>query len=78
MGDACLIQRPDPHKSNAQDKFYEYLYLRNNPVGIHKELWFHEQGDRSWLIVTRNTLSHEIIEVQLAYNMGFNSKDEVL
>jgi sarcosine oxidase subunit delta len=31
-----------------------------------KELWFHEQGDRSWLVVTRNTLTHEIIKVELA------------
>jgi sarcosine oxidase subunit delta len=31
-----------------------------------KELWFHEQGDRSWLVVTRNTFTHEIINVELA------------
>ena len=71
MGDASLIKRPDPKKPNAQSRFYEYLYLRNNPAGTHKELWFHEQGDRSWLIVTRNTLTHEIIGAELAHDMGF-------
>ncbi|MYE03288.1 MAG: sarcosine oxidase subunit delta, partial [Alphaproteobacteria bacterium] len=29
-------------------------------------LWFHEHGDRSWLVVTRDTLSHEILRVELA------------
>ena len=66
-----MTKRPDPKKPNAQSKFYEYLYLRNNPAGTHKELWFHEQGDRSWLIVTRNTLTHEIIGAELAHDMGF-------
>ena len=71
LGDATLMDRPDPEKPNAQKKFYEYLYLRDNPDGIHKELWFHEQGDRSWLIVTRNTVTHEIIDAVLANDMGF-------
>ncbi len=41
-------------------------YLRDNPAGEHRELWYHEQGDRSWLVVTRNTLTHEISKVELA------------
>jgi sarcosine oxidase subunit delta len=44
----------------------EYLYLRDNPAGVHRELWFHEQGDRSWLVVTRNTVTHEILGAELA------------
>jgi sarcosine oxidase subunit delta len=66
FGDATLINRPDWQAEDAAELFYEYLYLRENPAGDHRELWFHEQGDRSWLVVTRNTLSHEIIEVRLA------------
>ncbi|WP_366514639.1 sarcosine oxidase subunit delta [Mesorhizobium sp.] len=38
--------------------------MRDNPAGVHRELWFHEQGDRSWLIVTRNTVTHEILSAQ--------------
>lgn len=66
LGDASLMNRPDPKSKTAQQDFYEYLYLRENPAGEHRELWFHEQGDRSWLIVTRNTLTHEITNVELA------------
>ena len=65
-GDASLMVRPDPKADDAQAAFHDYAYLRDNPAGEHRELWFHEQGDRSWLVVTRNTLSHEITKVELA------------
>ena len=70
LGDANLIGRPDWQASDAQQQFYEYLYLRDNPAGLHRELWFHEQGDRSWLVVTRNTLTHEITSVELARDVA--------
>jgi len=70
LGDASLINRPDANQTNAAEAFYEYQYLRDNPAGEHKELWYHEQGDRSWLVVTRNTLTHEITDVQLASDVA--------
>lgn len=70
MGDASLMHRPDPKSETAADDFYRYQYLRDNPAGLYAELWFHDQGDRSWLVVTRNTLTHEIIDVQLARHIA--------
>ena len=70
LGDAALINRPDWQSENASDEFYEYLYLRDNPAGVTRELWFHEQGDRSWLVVTRNTLTHEITKGELARDVA--------
>ncbi|MCB1488951.1 MAG: sarcosine oxidase subunit delta [Bauldia sp.] len=46
--------------TEARDAFYEYVYLRDNPAGILREYWYHGAGCRSWLIVERNTLTHEI------------------
>ena len=66
LGDASLLDRPDPDSPTAADEFHDYLHIRKNPAGLHTELWYHEQGDRSWLLVTRNTLTHEITDVQLA------------
>ena len=66
LGDASLIDRPDWQADDAAERFYNYQYLRNNPAGEHRELWFHEGGDRSWLVVTRNTVTHEISNVELA------------
>lgn len=74
LGDANLIARPDglsfPDATAAQDAFHDYLYLRSNPAGDHRELWYHEQGDRSWLVVTRNTVTHEITKVELARDVA--------
>ncbi|KPD13918.1 sarcosine oxidase subunit delta [Phaeobacter sp. 11ANDIMAR09] len=70
LGDASLIDRPDWQAEDAQDAFHDYLYLRDNPAGAHRELWFHETGDRSWLVVTRNTLTHEITKVELARDVA--------
>ncbi len=64
-GDAELLKRPKWQSNSSIDTFYEYLYLRKNLAGDHKELWYHEQGDRSWLVVTRNTTTHEISSVEL-------------
>ncbi len=70
LGDASLIDRPDWQAEDAQQQFYEYTYLRENPAGEHRELWFHEAGDRSWLVVTRNTLTHEISNVEMASDVA--------
>ncbi len=70
LGDAALLNRPDWQADNAAQAFHDYLYLRDNPAGEHRELWYHEQGDRSWLVVTRNTLTHEITSVELARDVA--------
>lgn len=70
LGDASLINRPDWQAEDAVAQFVEYGYLRDDPAGLHRELWFHEQGDRSWLVVTRDTRTHEIIKVDLARDVA--------
>ena len=67
MGDAALIERPD---GADIETMRNYLYLRDNPAGAHRELWYHEQGDRSWLVVTRNTATHEILGAELARDVA--------
>ena len=70
LGDAALINRPDWQAEDAAEQFYAYQYLRDNPAGEHRELWFHEGGDRSWLVITRNTVTHEISNVELARDVA--------
>jgi sarcosine oxidase subunit delta len=74
LGDASLINRPDWKAGDADDAFYNYQYLRDNPAGPHRELWFHEQGDRSWLVVTRDTVTHAVIAVALASDVAKAAK----
>ena len=65
LGDANCT-RPNPDAPGAETAFVEAVYLRDNPAGPHKELWDHASGCRSWLRVTRNTRTHEILTVNLA------------
>jgi len=74
LGDASLLNRPDGRTEGALDAFNPHIYLRDNPAGVHRELWFHEQGDRSWLIVTRNTVTHEILGAELARDVALARK----
>lgn len=69
-GDAALIDRPDGMAEDVDAEFHDYVHLRDNPAGAHRELWFHEQGDRSWLVVTRDTLTHDILKVELARDVA--------
>jgi methylglutamate dehydrogenase subunit B len=65
LGDASAA-RPDSGGSNATEHFTDYLYVRDNPRGVHREYWYHGAGCHSWLVVTRNTLSHEITRIEFA------------
>jgi len=63
LGDAALAMRPP---SDAGGAFGDYVYLRDNPAGPHRELWYHAAGCRSWLRVTRDTRTHVITEAAFA------------
>ena len=69
LGSAEMMNRPDGLSASIAE-FHDWLYLRDNPAGEHRELWYHEQGDRSWLVVTRNTVTHEILKVELARDVA--------
>lgn len=70
LGDATLLDRPDWQAADALEHFTRYQHTRDNPAGPHRELWFHEQGDRSWLVVTRDTVTHEITQVEFASDVA--------
>ena len=72
LGDAAMIDRPDGMTID-DNGMHDYMYLRDNPAGDIRELWYHEQGDRSWLVVTRNTITHKIIKVELARDVARRS-----
>ena len=41
----------------------EFVYLRDNPAGPHRELWYHAAGCRGWLVMERDTRNHVIASV---------------
>ncbi|MFK7835375.1 MAG: sarcosine oxidase subunit delta [Sulfitobacter sp.] len=64
QGAAVMLDRPAPDADAAV--WDDYLHLRDNLAGVTRELWQHDGGCGSWLVVTRDTVSHEISAVALA------------
>lgn len=54
----AALARPDPQA--GPDMWFDYVYLRDNPRGAYEEYWHHTSGCRRWLVVSRDTASHEI------------------
>ena len=42
VGDAQIINRPSPEASEGI--WNDYLHNRDNPAGVTKDLWYHENG----------------------------------
>jgi sarcosine oxidase subunit delta len=59
LGDA-RPQRPTSNDPFTMDQWFDYVYLRDNPKGCIDEFAHHSGGCRAWLVVTRNTETHEV------------------
>ena len=58
-GDANA-RRPTDGGAAPTEEWVDYVYLRDNPAGQHRELWYHGAGCRLWLVVARDTRDHSI------------------
>ena len=63
-GAAAFIDRPAPDA--GAEAWDAYLHLRDNPAGETRDLWQHEAGCGAWIVVTRNTVTHEVVSATLA------------
>jgi methylglutamate dehydrogenase subunit B len=63
-GDAS-VERP-AHDDPSFERWYAYVFERRNPRGPHDEYWQHTAGCRAWLVVTRDTGTHDILGVVAA------------
>ncbi|MGB7241566.1 MAG: sarcosine oxidase subunit delta [Sulfitobacter sp.] len=64
QGDALALGRPEPAAAAAD--WDDYVHNRDNPAGMTRDLWYHEAGCGAWLVVTRNTVTHDIRDTALA------------
>ena len=63
-GAALALDRPDPDA--GEGPWDDYVHLRENPAGVTRDLWYHESGCSAWIVVTRNTVTHEVLGAELA------------
>lgn len=77
LGDAAPT-RPRADAADAPERFTEYVYLRDNPAGPLRELWYHGSGCQAWLRVTRDTRTHTILgaETMKARTLAASGEDE--
>jgi len=61
-GDASK-QRPGAIGDDTMNRWHDYVHIRDNVRGRTAEHWHHTGGCRQWLVVERDTLSHEVYAV---------------
>jgi sarcosine oxidase subunit delta len=57
-GHATGLDRPAPDAGEAA--WDNFVFLRDNPAGPTRDLWYHSGGCGAWLVVDRNTVTHAI------------------
>lgn len=57
--------RPRDPAALSDTHWSGYVVMRANRRGVHEERWWHVRGCGSWLSVTRDTLTHDIVAVAL-------------
>ena len=67
-GDANVARPQDNDKD--QSAWLRYVFERPNICGMHREYWHHTLGCRQWLIMERDTQTHEITMCELARPMS--------
>jgi sarcosine oxidase, subunit delta len=56
-GEAGIARPPDAEKVTDQE-WGDYLFMRKNPRGVHREQWMHAHGCRRWFMAERDTVSY--------------------
>lgn len=57
-GGEAHLKRHGP--GSTEDQFEEYLFMRENPKGVHFERWRHVYGCGKWFHAARNTTTLEV------------------
>jgi heterotetrameric sarcosine oxidase delta subunit len=66
-GGEAHIARPLETEHLSDAEWGDYVFMRQNPKGLHFERWEHSHGCRRWFNVARDTVTHEIKAI---YRMG--------
>ena len=60
-----VVPRPADPAALSDAEWTDYVYNHANPKGWVREQWRHERGCRRWIIVERNTLTHEVAGAEI-------------
>jgi sarcosine oxidase subunit delta len=57
------VTRPVAPENASDAEWTDYLFMRINRKGPHREHWCCAIGCGQWFKVTRNTVTHEVIKI---------------
>jgi len=66
-GGEAHIQRPADPDATTEEEWAQYLFIRSNPKGLHRERWFHAHGCQRWFNALRDTRNDRFLAF---YAMG--------
>ncbi|TDV33828.1 heterotetrameric sarcosine oxidase delta subunit [Paraburkholderia caballeronis] len=72
-GEAGIV-RPLKSEELTDREWGDYVFMRENPRGIHREQWVHTQGCRRWFSAMRDTVSYQF---QSGEALASNGKSNV-
>lgn len=72
-GGQAHIARPIEPAALSDAQWAEFLFVRDNPRGVHSERWNHVHGCGRWFNARRDTVSDRFIET---YKMGETPKSQ--
>ncbi len=64
------ITRPLETEKLSDAEWADYLFMRKNPKGAHREQWLHAAGCRRYFNAVRDTVSYKI---ESTYKIGEQS-----
>jgi sarcosine oxidase subunit delta len=59
VGEAHIV-RPLETGKLSDEKWADYLFMRKNPKGAHREQWLHSAGCRRYFNAERDTVTYQI------------------
>ena len=71
-GGEADIARPANPDALSDKEWGDYLFIRRNERGVHREQWHHSFGCRRWFIAVRDTVTYELHAV---HRMGEPSRE---
>jgi sarcosine oxidase subunit delta len=68
-GGEAHIARPLDTDALTDEQWGDYLFMRKNPKGVHREQWNHVAGCRRWFNAERHTVTYQFSKF---YKVGEN------
>ena len=62
-GEAGIV-RPAQPEQLSDEQWGDYLFMRKNPLGLHREQWVHTHGCRRWFVAQRDTRNYSFTSTE--------------